>query len=513
MASRTNIDRLLERLYSVTDADSFYPNLNRILRDTFSVGSFNVELAGKGDDVYRDWEGLEAGKETQEFPLEIQSEAFGRILITPPFARQNPLFLSFIKHVAISIFMHKTMEQQEQLLEEGVAHVQALESLSHLLSELDAELILNRILKFCIDIAGAEVGAARYIEDGTIEKRIFWGLPEEILGRIESEVDVEGGIQHIEIDTGRECPFTLGGILYLPMSMSGDRSADLILVSGHSFKLDMVSRQILESCLLFGQQALQKALDHDNEVRRQRMDEQMKVAHRIQERLLPEKLPENQHLQMSGLSRPAQVVGGDYYDVLTLDNGDLMVFVADVSGKGVPAALRMSGLRALLRSQGRAGEGPAVTLQRLNQFLCEEEDMQGSFITACCMYFKDDGREVTLASAGHEPTLLHREGHELQWLSEVGGLPLGLRGSEDYTEKTLTLDEGDILLLYSDGAIDARSEEKERYGNKRLLESVSRKTGESADELLKGILEDLESFRGKQPWSDDLTLLAIKKVK
>jgi len=91
-----------------------------------------------------------------------------------------------------------------------------------------------------------------------------------------------------------------------------------------------------------------------------------------------------------------------------------------------------------------------------------------------------------------------------------GGRPLGLRSEECYKEKSFSLEEGDLLLLYSDGAIDARSQEHERYGTDRLRESMASNSDESVEELLGGILGDLEKFRGKEPWADDLTLLAFK---
>jgi sigma-B regulation protein RsbU (phosphoserine phosphatase) len=283
------------------------------------------------------------------------------------------------------------------------------------------------------------------------------------------------------------------------------------MISGQKMDLDMIRSQLVESCVLFGGQAIQKALDHGTDILRQRTQEQLEVAKKIQMKLLPNTLPDTEYLKMAGTSLPAQTVGGDYYDVISLENGETLAFVADVSGKGIPAALHMSGLRSLLRSQSQLGKSPSELLELINRFLTDD-GMEGSFITATCLVFSQNGKKVSLATAGHEPILYLKDGKNFESLEVGEGLPLGLRSNETYLEKSFDLEAGDLLLLYSDGAIDARSEERERYGSERLRKSLTVKCQEPVEELLGGILEDLESFRGKEPWADDLTLLAIKCV-
>jgi len=511
VSSRVNIDRLLDRLYSNQDADEFYPNLSRILRDAFEVTEYAVILStGESEDVI-DWDCIASDFDKQSFPLELDGEAFGEFRISPPFVRTNPLFLSFLRHVAIAIYINKTQQEQERLIEESVFHVQALETLGKMLTELDSQLILNRVLKFCMDLIGAEVGVARLFENDKVVEKVSWGLPDLFLPYLDALERTGEDIQILELDPAVSGSFSLETIVAVPVRLNAPHRAELIMISGSKMDMDLIRTQLLDSCVLFGGQAIQKALDHAEDVRRQRTQEQLEVAKKIQERLLPDTLPSTDSLSMAGMSIPAQSVGGDYYDVIRLENGDTLAFVADVSGKGIPAALRMSGLRSLMRSQAKLGKSPSELLESINRFLADD-GMEGSFVTACCLVFSQDGETVSLATAGHEPILYMRGGKEFESLEAGEGLPLGLRPDETYIEKSFDLEDGDLLLLYSDGAIDARSEERERFGSSRLKESLSTKADEPVEELLGGIFEDLDKFRGREPWADDLTLLAFKRV-
>jgi serine phosphatase RsbU (regulator of sigma subunit) len=508
---RANIDRLLEQLYSHQDADDFYQNLTRIMRSAFTVDEFEVKLTtAKGEELV-DWDSIKSKEDTQSFPLELNGDTFGEFKITPPFTRTNPIFFSFLKHVAIAIYVNKTQQEQERLIEESVFHVQALETLGQMLTELDTQLILNRVLKFCMDLIGAEVGVARIFDEVAEIEKVSWGLPDLFLPHLDKLERDGSKIQILELEEDIKGSYSLETIFSVPLPLKGQHRAEMIMISGLEMDMDMIRTQLLDSCVLFGAQALQKALNHVEDVRRQRTAEQLEVAKKIQERLLPDTLPDTEHLQMAGLSIPAQSVGGDYYDVIGLPDGNTLAFVADVSGKGIPAALHMSGLRSLLRSQAQLGKGPSELLETINRFLTDD-GTEGSFITACCLVFSQDGKEVSLATAGHEPILYMKGGERFESLEIGEGLPLGLRANEVYLEKSFDLEEGDLLLLYSDGAIDARSEERERFGSDRLKVSLTEKCEEPVEELLGGILEDLDSFRGKEPWADDLTLLAFKCV-
>nr|MBC8367263.1 hypothetical protein [bacterium] len=186
-SGRANIDRLLERLYAHQDADEFYQNLTRIMRDAFTVDEFEVKLTTAKGETLIDWNSIWSSNDTQSFSLELDGDKFGEFKITPPFARTNPLFFSFLKHVAIAIYVNKTQQEQERLIEESVFHVQALETLGQMLTELDTQLILNRVLKFCMDLIGAEVGVARIFEDGRELEKVSWGLPDLFLPHLDAK--------------------------------------------------------------------------------------------------------------------------------------------------------------------------------------------------------------------------------------------------------------------------------------------------------------------------------------
>jgi serine phosphatase RsbU (regulator of sigma subunit) len=511
-SKRNRPERLLERLYGARDRDAFYPELARLLREEFGAESCSIFLNESDGGSRQEWDSTLPGEKSQSHALRYEGEEIGQLLVSPPLFRVDSHFPGFLRHVSRVLFQFVSQSEQERLVEDSLRQVEALNALGQLLHELDSERILNRVLKFCMDLTGAEVGAARLYEKDKVVHKVFWGLPEEVLDELDQDErePLRGSRLRQFSSTGNSAwfPDTLMEV-NLPLRLP--HRAELLLVSGPDFQEDPQSRELIESCALFGSQALQKALEHQEQILRNRELEQLEVARQIQKRLIPEILPEVEGLDMAGYSQSAESVGGDYYDVITLDNGDTLAFLADVSGKGVPAALRMSGLRALLRSQARSCHSPGELLGRLNRFLCEDR-MKGSFVTATCLIFRCGGREVLAASAGHEPVLFLRQGKKLQDLGDYGGLPLGIREREEYRDQPFRFEAGDWLLLYSDGATDMKSEDSDRYGSARLEGYFQKHRGTEAADLLGSLLDDLNAFRGRIAPVDDLTLLIFQGI-
>jgi sigma-B regulation protein RsbU (phosphoserine phosphatase) len=415
--------------------------------------------------------------------------------------------------VGVALYYHKFIDQQSRLIDESLAHVQALKAMGELLGELDEELVLAQILKFFVDLVDAEVGAA-ILRDGShsvTESR--WGLPAEVLEEMvaavdEGQVKVEGIFQRVLLPAGRFASFSLATVLHLPIALKAPHGANVFLVSGERLDVSAHRQELIESCLNIGGIALQKALDHREQIRQHRLNEQLKVAKEIQSKLLPAELPRLARLDIAGVSLPALAVGGDYYDVFTLPGGDLLAIVADVSGKGIQAAIRMSGLQAMMHSLVFQDLRPGEVLERLNELLVTSR-LQGHFVTACVLRVERGGGRIRMASAGHEAVLRASPGEPAHPVEAPGGLPLGLRSGQEYPEHALELDAGDRLLVYTDGMTDARDPSGALYGAGRLSERLAAEPTETSAALLDRLVDDLERYRGEQPWSDDLTALTF----
>ena len=250
---------------------------------------------------------------------------------------------------------------------------------------------------------------------------------------------------------------------------------------------------------------LQDAMD------KQRLEEELSVARRIQQRLLPNEPRDLPHLDVDGICRACAEVGGDFYDHFRLPNGRLGFIVADVCGKGVGGALLAATLQAAIRGGTRVETTPAERLAWLNAFLHEHSPVD-KYVTAAWVEVDAEGRTVTTSCAGHPAVLLLRASGEVIRLDE-GGLPLGLFPEADYGESTATLEPGDRLVLYTDGVAEAAPEGRrdDQFGEERLIDAV-RSAEPDARKACEAIFHELASFTRGAALKDDATaVVAVRR--
>jgi serine phosphatase RsbU (regulator of sigma subunit) len=238
---------------------------------------------------------------------------------------------------------------------------------------------------------------------------------------------------------------------------------------------------------------------------------EMRSAEATQVRLLPRNPPPLESLDYAALCRPALAVGGDYYDFLPLGDGRLGVVLADVAGKGVPAAILMAGLQGRLQSQASLfGDRLEDLLETLNRSLVPATE-PGRFITLFYSLYDDARRLLRYVNAGHNPPFLLRSagGRTPEWL-DSGGMVLGVLPENRYAGGEVAIGPGDVLVIYSDGLTEAMNPEGSEFGVERLVDCVRRAGDLGARELAAGIMEELNGFRRGTSLHDDLTLLVAK---
>jgi HAMP domain-containing protein len=245
------------------------------------------------------------------------------------------------------------------------------------------------------------------------------------------------------------------------------------------------------------------------ELAAQRMEEELRLAGVIQDRLLPSGPPTLDRLELAGMSLPAREVGGDYYDYLLLDDGRLGLAVADVSGKGTPAALLMSAFRAALRSQDLGALGPGELMARINHFIHESVD-PGKFITAFLALLDPATGEIRYANAGHDAPLVVGSDGSVTELTG-GGLILGMLPQFVYDEAAAVLDRGALLAIFTDGVTEAQDPEGGFYGTERLAEVLQRLRARPCADVLRGLTEEIAAFAGGGPQSDDITVILARR--
>jgi sigma-B regulation protein RsbU (phosphoserine phosphatase) len=254
---------------------------------------------------------------------------------------------------------------------------------------------------------------------------------------------------------------------------------------------------------------LKRVLERERHAEQERLERDVQIAQQVQERLFPRKAPQIPNLDCQGVCRPARGVAGDYYDFVTIDGGHAGIAVADVAGKGLPAALLMASLQAALRSLvSVAVEGPDVLARDLNVQMCELTEPT-RFATLFWGVFDEQRRALAYVNAGHNPPLLFRKGGAVERLS-AGGRPLGAFPNSEYHMGRVTLSAGDLLVVFTDGVTEAPSASEEEFGEERLQDYVRAHADRSVEELCRGILGAVDGFRDSRPQQDDMTLVVAR---
>jgi phosphoserine phosphatase RsbU/P len=236
------------------------------------------------------------------------------------------------------------------------------------------------------------------------------------------------------------------------------------------------------------------------------MEEQINIARGIQQALLPRGFREYPHLAISGINTPCLAVGGDYYDVFPLSDNRTAFLIADVSGKGLGAALLTTMLQGALSGM-TLGTDPGRVFNHINRFLCDHAEV-GRYAT---MFFGilDDQGHLEFINAGHPSPFLIRRGVAEEAFTE-GSYPVGLVPEAEYTTTCLQLEPGDTVVLFSDGITEAMDPEEQMFGVARLREVLSGHTDTALDEIQRSVLESVENFARGAHQADDVTLLLVR---
>ena len=256
-------------------------------------------------------------------------------------------------------------------------------------------------------------------------------------------------------------------------------------------------------------QVVENARLHSEEQKLIRMQEEIRLAYDIQTNLLPKKQPVISGYDIAGISLPAREVGGDYFDFISLDNNQLVLCVGDVSGKGIPAALLMANLQATLRGQTLIDPAPKTCIERSNRLLCESI-RKGSFITLFFGLLDSDQHLFRYANAGHNRPMLLKAGRDLTTLP-LGDIMLGFKPDYVFREAAVTLEQGDLLLIYSDGITEAMNRQHDQFGEERLFSLLKRHARDDSFSLIDSIVKAVQSHSDDELQSDDMTLLAVKR--
>lgn len=243
---------------------------------------------------------------------------------------------------------------------------------------------------------------------------------------------------------------------------------------------------------------------------RRRIEKELAIAREIQLSFLPKQAPRVPRFDLAGSARAHDEVGGDYYDFIDVSQHRLGLAIADVSGKGIPAALIMAGLRMALLAAIRSDLAIRAVFRKVNQLLFESTERH-RFVTLFYGVLDWNTGHVTFANAGHNPPILRRADGTLQHLVE-GGVALGVLPDALYDDRPVRLRPGDVLVMFTDGVTEIESPEGEQFGSHRVEELLHRLHARTAAEIVEGIESAVLAWAGSRGQNDDLTLMVIRAL-
>jgi phosphoserine phosphatase RsbU/P len=240
------------------------------------------------------------------------------------------------------------------------------------------------------------------------------------------------------------------------------------------------------------------------------LEREINLAKNIQTKLLNGEKPKLDNDEISGVSIPARLIGGDYFDFYPLNNGKLRVVIGDVMGKGIPAAMLMILTRGAFRTAAESTQGPGDTLTVMNNAIYADLRKLNSFVTVFCADWEPQTGTFTYANAGHSlPEIVRRETGRIP-APRIRGVMLGGLPNQVYKEEKVSLIDGDLVFLYTDGIIEAQNSDGEMYKTERLQDVLKNNVSNSASDVETAVIASVNKFTEGMPQKDDITMVTLK---
>lgn len=302
----------------------------------------------------------------------------------------------------------------------------------------------------------------------------------------------------------------IDSLLCVPMFVKGRIIGLVVLFNKNSENgFTENDQRLLSICAAQSAQVIENARLYQEERNLKKMKEEMTLARNIQQNLLPKTQPAIPGYDIAGISIPAKEVGGDYFDFFTLPHDRLAVFLGDISGKGIPAAMLMANLQGILRTHSTISKGCADCITQANRFLYNSSD-DDKFATLFYAILDYKNHELTYCNAGHDNPVYFSGNTDPEELN-TEDIILGITPDFEYSEKKIKLEPGDLIVIYSDGITEAENENENQYGKDRFVETIKQFKTQSSVNLANILLTNVEEFSGNIPQMDDKTLVVLRR--
>ncbi len=442
--------------------------------------------------------------------------ALGKKITKQDYSEDDKQFLRTILNISSTAIANTlTLEKLKKANQNLDAKINQLSSLFDLSKEFSGILEEERVSKLLVFSVIAQMLVSQFaviIKEGDLPEILESNIKKDkLLNIINSNKIFESNqiLYGEQLKEKRPELFDAGFVLSVPMVIKNEVRGVILLgkrLTGKPFSqsdLEYISSVAglavisIENSRLF-KEALEK----------QKLEKDLELARTIQKNLLPKEIPVFKNIEIAAFNKTAKQVGGDYYDIIRLDEKNVLIAIADVSGKGVQAALLMANLQAFLKAIIKQNI-PLVEASNLINDLVSENTTMGSFITFFWGILNTEDRTFTYVNAGHNPPVWVSNGKLVKL--KTGGMILGVMPTVvDYKFETIQLEKGDLIVLFTDGITEAMDTEKNEYSEERLEKLITENKKETAGGLLKKIMEDVNDHTSGAEQSDDITCCVIK---
>lgn len=459
---------------------------------------------------------------------ELPREHFDRLLHTHPSIAQRLLHVASVRLRALTQQYIRHMDRVGMIHAAEVGKLHRLtEAAKTVNSTLDLDRLLQIILDTALEIGTAERGTLYIVDDA---KQELWSKVLRGDTLVEIRLPMGRGIaghvaatgESLRIDDAYLDPrfnpefdvrsgFRTRSILCLPIRNKDNRIIGVLqLLNKRSGIFTGEDEELMAALSVHSAIALENARLYAMERQSIMLEKELSSARAVQMSLLPHGAPSVPGYEIFGRTEPAQWVGGDYFDFIDLSDNKVALCLGDVTGKGLPAALLMANIQAILRSQMMGGATPRRIMYRTNKLL-RQSITEGKFVTLFYSILDAEKHWLVFTNAGHEnPYLVKREGTVTRLVT--GGTVLGILDDLFYEEEAVPLDPGDVIIVFSDGVTEAINSSEEMYGQQRLEECLMVNRHLPAEQLAGAVEASVKTFAGPVPMRDDLTLLVIRRT-
>jgi len=422
----------------------------------------------------------------------------------------------FLNLLFTTIFHLPTAEAIDRKTKE----ISSLQYFSKLINQvLDYDDLLNTIKELSLQIVNADISWLLLNEN---EKNILYTqnigylsaekISEHFLKNINSLDNNVITVLGTKINNAISIEEKINQIVCVPLKSHNKNNGYLFIARKNELPFDDEDKKSIETFAYYASIAIENSKLMRESIEKERMKKELEMARDMQQQLLPASIPQFSSFDISAMFIPANEVGGDYYDIIKMDDGKFYLAIGDVSGKGVSAALLMANLQAFLKSICKQNIPLEDATNLLNQ-LVSENVYEGKFITFFWGIFDNNERTIEFVNAGHNPPLLIN--NEFKKYLSTDGMLLGVQPNL-YRKEKLLLQKGDLLIFYTDGVTEAKNINDEEFSCERLEKLIMKEKNsvnyfmKTSDEILFAIKSELEAFTKGQSQSDDITCVVIK---